>query len=133
MENIATILELHLNPKVVTKLDFDFCYWVASRELFDFVKKCPNLKELSVAHSSLINQDLAEILAENFKISKLSFSLDSPETVWSEISLAFNCQNSWERQFSLSRFSKCNKAFARMTSLNLYMGQHPIILGTILR
>ena len=83
-ENIATILELHPNPQIITKLDFEYCYWIPSQQLCDLIKQCKNLEELSVSHSTVRNQYLAEILALNERISKLSFSIESPDTFWRE-------------------------------------------------
>ena len=133
-ENIAKILALHPNPQVVTQLDFNFCYWVQSQELCDFVKQCTHLNELSVAHSTISNHDLAEILALNENISKLSFSIESPETFWldkngSELSSATFSLKS----FSKSHFGKCGKTLGKIESLELYIGQYPVILGTVLR
>ena len=132
-ENIAKILELHPNPNAVTKLDFNFSYWIPRQELFDFVMQCTNLKELSVAHSSINIQDLAEILFQNERISKLSFSIESPETFWLEnrselLSATFSLD-----LFSSSHFGKCKKTLGKIESLEIYMGQFPVILGTLLR
>ena len=75
-----SLLQLHTNPDVVTKLDFNFCYWIPRNEIVHFVKQCKNLKELAVAHSTIGSKDLEEILSENVKISKLSISIHYPET-----------------------------------------------------
>ena len=146
-ENIATILELHPNPNVVTKIDFNFCYWVNSQKLCDFVKQCTNLKDLSVAHSTISNHDLAEILAGNENISKLSFSIESPDTFWSRKNVVHNVwlhdsphkrYNSsfridCENLISLSQFGKCRNTMAQLKSLEIYMQQYPSILVAVLR
>ena len=136
-ENIATILELHPNPDVVTKLDFNFCYWIPCRELREFAKQCTNLKELAVAHSGVSNQDLAEILAENEQICKLSFSIETPETFWLEhasqnLSTTFDL-DLWVEQLQNSHFGKCIRTLAKLESLEIYIGQNPVILGTVVR
>ena len=136
-QNIATILELHPSPNVVTKLDLNSCYWISSQELRNFAKRCTNLKELAVAHSGVSNQDLAEILTENEQIRKLSFSIETPETFWleneNENVLATFGLDLWVRQLPNSHFGKCVKTLAKLESLEIYMGQYPAILGTVLR
>ena len=146
-ENIAKILQVHPNPHILTKLDLNFCYWVSSLKLCTFVKQCKKLTELAVVHSSVSNQDLAEILAENENISKLSFSIESPETFWSEKNFVPNVwlrdtpqQNStysysidWDHLILSSNFGKSRKTFGQLKSLEIYMQQHPTILITLLR
>ena len=136
-ENIATILKFHPNPNIVRKLEFSFCYWIQSKELCDFVKQCTNLKELSVAHSTLSNCDLSEIILEIKTISKLSFSIETPESFWLEnekkISSSKVRSDSLVNRFLNSHFGKCQESFARLESLEIYMGQYPTILGTLLR
>lgn len=136
-ENIATILELHPNPNVVTKLDFNFCYWISSENLCQFVKQCKNLEELAVAHTAISNRDLAEMLAENENICKLSFSIERPETFWLENEIEISSESShlnlWGVLISNSVFGKCVKALAKLESLEIYIGQYPVILGTVLR
>ena len=141
------ILEFHCNPNIVTKLDFKFCYWIESKKLRNFAKKCTNLRDLSVAHSNLSNQDLAEILEKNENILKLSFSIETPDTFWFQTDIVSTLQINdinkrktsapfsieWEDLFSLSHFFKCGKRFALLQSLEICMRQSPIILGTILR
>ena len=142
-ENIATILELHPNPNIITRLDFNFCYWIQSRQLCDFIKQCTNLKDLSVAHSTVSNHDLAGILALNEHISKLSFSIESPDTFWSENNFAPKVwlhdspQQSYsiecENLISSSQFGKCRNTMAQLKSLEIYMQQHTCVLVALLR
>ena len=123
---------------MITKLDFNFCYWIPGKKLCDFVKQCPNLKDLSVAHSTVSNKDLAEILAGNEKISMLSFSIESQDAFWIENEI----QNSKATvsvdpplgsPLSISHFGKCEKTLGELESLEIYTGQYPVILGTVLR
>ena len=136
-ENIATVLELHPNPNVVTKLDFNFCYWISCRELLEFVKQCKNLGELAVAHCAISNRDLAEILAENENIRKLSFSIENAELFWLENKIEISSESfdldPWGVLISNSVFGKSGKTLAKLESLEIYMGQYPVILGTVLR
>ena len=146
-ENILKILQLHHNPDVVTNLDLNFCYWISNEELSNFTKQCTNLTELAVAHSTITSHNLAEILHENPNITKLSLSIRNPEEFWSKEKHVVKClhqlqQNykehsgntstSWENLLSLSHFGICHKTLAQLKSLNLHMGQHPIILGMLL-
>ena len=136
-ENIATILKFHPNPNIIRKLDFNFCYWISSQDLCGLVKHCKNLRELSVAHSTISNRDLAEILAENVNISKLSFSIENPETFWLESELQLSSAtfslDPWANLYSYSQFGICENTFLKIQSLEIYMEQYPVILGTVLR
>ena len=146
-ENIATILELHPNPQIITKLDFEYCYWIPSQQLCDLIKQCKNLEELSVSHSTVRNQYLAEILALNERISKLSFSIESPDTFWCERNFApkvwlhdsfqKNSKSSFsidcENLISLTQFGKCRNTIAQLKNLEIYMQQYPSILVALLR
>ena len=146
-ENILKVLQLHHNPDMVTNLDLNFCYWVSNEELSNFTKQCTNLTELAVAHSTVTSHNLSEILLENPNISKLSLSILSPEEFWSQEKHAVKClhqlqqsskehsgniSTSWKNLLSLSHFGICHTTLAQLKSLNLHMGQHPIILGTLL-
>ena len=136
-ENISFIMKLDHIPHDLKKLDLNYCYWISSKELCTFVKRCKNLRELAVAHSAISNLDLAEILAENKNISKISFRIENPATFWlsnenASASEAFGF-NLWAKLFSNTHFGKCREAFARLESIEIYIGQQPIILATLLR
>ena len=101
------------------------------------MKQCKKLTELSVAHSPVSNQDLSEILVENEQIRKLSLSIETPETFWLENESknlsATSSLDSLAKQLPNSHFVKCGKTLAKLESLEIYMGQYPVILGTVLR
>ena len=100
----------------------------------DFLKECRNLKELSVLNSSLSILDLAEVLSVIENISKLKFSINSPEEFWNAAKFSSQTnQNSWEHLFSSSNLEGCKNSLATLQSLEIYMGQYPLILGTLLR
>ena len=103
----------------------------------NFAKRCKNLKELGIAHSPISNQDLAEILAGNEQLRKLSFSIETPETFWlenkSQNLSATSTLDSLAKQLTNSHFFKCGKTLAKLESLEIYIGQYPVILGTVLR
>ena len=146
-ENIATILELHLNRNIITKLDFNFCYWITGQKLCDFIKHCTNLEDLSVSHSTVSNHELAEILALNERISKLSFNIENPDTFWreknfapkvwlsesfqktSKSSYSIDCEN----LISSSHFGKCRNTMAKLKTLEIYVQQDPSIIVALLR
>ena len=146
-ENILKILQLHHNTDVVTNLDLNFCYWISNTELCNFTKRCTNLTALAIAHSTVTSPDLAEILHEHPHISKLSLSIRGPEEFWSKEKHVLKCLHQlqfsfeeysgdtsflWGDLLSLSHFGICHKTLAQLKNLNLHMGQHPIILGTLL-
>ena len=135
-ENILNILQLHPNPEIVTELDFSFCYWIASKEVTDFVKQCRHLDKLSVAHSTIGSQELEEILCENAKISKLSFSINDPKSFGQNEKLIGHYLKKTtvlEDPLSLLNLSKCRQTLAQLETLELYIGQYPIILTTLLK
>ena len=103
----------------------------------NFAKQCGNLRELAVAHSSISNHDLAEILVENENITRLSFSIESPETFWLangfEHPSERSSYDSWADHFANSHLGKCKKTLAKLESLEIYLGQYPVVLGTTLR
>ena len=145
-KNIGNIIHLHPSPDAITTLDFNFCYWVSSKKICDFVKQCPSLTELAVANSTVGTQELADILCNNTKISKLSLSIASPEYLWPNIEPAIKCMNDiqqnskkestatlWGELLSLSNFGKCQETLAQLESLDLHMGEHLIILATVIR
>ena len=137
-ENILSILQLHPNPEIVTELDFNFCYWVPSRELTDFVKQCRNLVKLSIAHSTIGNQELEEILIENVKISRLSFSIHNSKESFKQnkklvIYHYLHQTTELEDPLSLLHLGKCRQTLAQLETLELYVGQYPFILATLLR
>ena len=135
-ENILSLLQLHTNPDVVTKLDFNFCYWIPRNEIVHFVKQCKNLKELAVAHSTIGSKDLEEILSENVKISKLSISIHYPETFEQNEKLVdhyLHQSTVLEDPLSFIHLGKCRQTFAQLESLELHMGQYPIIFATLIR
>ena len=137
MENFEKILEHHPNPNVVTKLDFSYCYWIPGQKLCDFIKQCKNLKELLVAHSTVSNRDLAEILVEHENISKLSLSIDSPASFMLENEIensSATCSvDPWANKNFNAIFGKCEKILSKLESLEIYSGPYPVILGTMLR
>ena len=136
-ENILSILQLHPNPEIVTELDFNFCYWVPSRELTDFVKQCRNLVKLSIAHSTIGNQELEEILIENVKISRLSFSIHNSKESFKQnkklVDHYLHQTTELEDPLSLLHLGKCRQTLAQLETLELYVGQYPLILATLLR
>ena len=144
-ENIGEIL-LHYNPDVVTKLDFNFCYWLSRKEISEFARSCNFLKELSVAHTKIHIRDIAEVLCKNLKISKLSLSIESPKSFWCVQNSAVeylqqfqDCSNEtygkmfWQNLLSLSQLESAKEPLAHLSYLDLHIGQDPLILGTILR
>ena len=135
-ENVLKILQLHPNPNVVTKLDFSFCYWIPKKEITEFVKQCTNLKELAVAHSTIGSQELEEILCENVHVTKLSFSIHDSEGFEQNEKLVnyyLHQPAVWEDPLSLLHLGKCRKILSQLETLELHMGQYPIILATIIR
>ena len=145
-ENIGEIL-LHYNPDVVTKLDFNFCYWLSRKEISEFARSCNYLKELSVAHTKILVKDIAEVLCQNIKISKLSLSIQNPNSYWcvqhSVIEYLQRFQEGptdersnkmfWQNLLSLSQLESAKEPLAQLNYLDLHIGQDPLILGTILR
>ena len=135
-ENILKILQLHPNPDVVTNLDFNFCYWIPRNEIVHFVKQCKNLTELAVAHSTIGSQELEEILCENVHVTKLSFSIhDSEGFAQNEklVNYYLNQTTVWEDPLSFLHLGKCRQILAKLETLELHMGQYPIILATLIR
>lgn len=130
----------------MTKLDFNFCYWLSGKEISEFAKSCSYLKELSVAHTKIPTSDIAEVLCENMKISKLSLSIQSPKNYWcvenSVVEYLQQLQEDpngmsgkmfWQNLLSLSQFENAKEPLAQLSYLDLHIGQDPLILGTILR
>ena len=135
-ENILSLLQLHTNPDVVTKLDFNFCYWIRSKAITHFVKQCMNLKELAVAHSTIGSKDLEEILCENTHVTKLSFSIHDSEGFAQNEKLAdhyLHQTTELEDPLSFIHLGKCRQTLAQLETLELYVGQYPFILATLLR
>ena len=135
-ENILNMLQLHPNPNVITKLDFSFCYWVPTKELTKFAKQCKNLTELAVAHSTIGSKDLEEILCENTHVTKLSFSIHDSEGFAQNEKLAdhyLHQTTELEDPLSFIHLGKCRQTLAQLETLELYVGQYPFILATLLR
>ncbi|KAK4004674.1 Uncharacterized protein APZ42_015845 [Daphnia magna] len=143
-ENIEKILH-NYNPDVVTKLDFNYCYWLSGKEISDFARSCSNLKELSVAHTNIDISDVAEVLSENVKLSKLSLSIANPESYWCTEQSVIDCLQQlqedseemsgkmiWQNLLSLSQLGTAKESLAQLSCLDLHIGQNPVILGTIL-
>ena len=130
------ILKLHPNPNVVTKLDFSFCYWIPKKEITDFVKQCTNLKELAVAHSTIGSQELEEILCENVHVTKLSFSIHDSEGFEQNEKLVDHYLEkttvSGDDPLALLNLTNCRETLSKLETLELNMGQYPIILTTLL-
>ena len=133
--NILSVLKVHPNPDVLTKLDFNCCYWLPREEIIHFVKQCSSLTELAIAHSNIGSSDLEEILCDNVNISKLSFSVHHPESFEQNEKLVayYLHQDVLEDPLSVLNFGKCRQTFARLETLELHMGQYPIILATLFR
>lgn len=136
------MLTLHFNPDIVTELDFNFCYFLSSKEISCFAKQCKHVKELSVAHSTISSRDLAEILHDNLKISKLCFNICDPNSFWLTEETGINngshkldvsTSNSWKSLLLRSEFGKCLQSLTQLLSLDLHIGQEPLVLGTILK
>ena len=135
-KNIVSLLRLHTKPDAVEKLDFNFCYWIPSKTITHFVKQCNNLKELAVAHSTIGSQELEEILCDNVKITKLSFSIHDPKGFEQNKNLCnyyLHQTTVSEDPLSFLHFGKCRQTLAQLETLKLHMGQYPIILATLLR
>ena len=131
---------------MVTKLDFNFCYWLSRKEISEFSKSCNYLKEFSVAHAKIHTSDIAEVLCGNLKISKLSLSIESPQSYWcvensvveylqqfQEDPNGMSGKMFWQNLLSLSHFGSAKEPLAQLSYLDLHIGQDPLILGTILR
>lgn len=131
---------------MVTKLDFNFCYWISGKQISDFARKCSNLKELSVAHTNIDISDVADVLCENVKLSKLSLSIENPESYWCAEQSVIDCVQQfqedpeemsgkmiWQNLLSLSQLGAAKESLAQLSCLDLHIGQNPVILGTILR
>lgn len=147
-EKFEKVLHLHINPEIVTVLDLNFCYWLPKKEICDFAKHCRNLKELLVAYSNITIEDLTGILQETKQISKLSLSIhgQTHNSFWlagnSEFIHSNKLDNSskecngsgfWKNLIHKSHLNKCILSLCNVHSLELYMKQDPIILGTIMR
>jgi hypothetical protein len=145
-ENIGEIL-LRYNPDVVTKLDFNFCYWLSRKEISEFARSCNYLTELSVAYTDILVKDIAEVLCQNIKISKLALSICNPSSYWCvkysvvEFLQRFHegpiAEKSsdifWQNLLSLSQLESAKEPLAQLKYLDLHIGQDPLILGTLLR
>ena len=133
-ENLIKILQVHPNPHIVTEIDFNFYYWIPAREIIKFVKQCTNLDKLSVAHSTIGTQELEEILCGNAKISKLSISIHDPESFWQNNKLVDHYLEkttvSGDDPLALLNLTNCRETLSKLETLELNMGQYPIILTT---
>lgn len=143
-ESLTKLLRHHFNPDVLTELDFNFCYWISSKDISSFARRCKNLEELSVVHSNLTIRDLIHILQEDTKITKLRLSINSQKEFWLTDHITMKKSvgmpsdqssygTAWKNLFLVCEFEKCRLTMSKLTSLDLQMGQDPIVLGTILR
>lgn len=145
-ERIDRLLVHHPSPDILTHLDLNFCYWIPTEILINFIKRCNNLKSLAVAHTNITCADLANILHHS-SISKLSFSVNSKAFWINEKQvvkyLNYFCQSSnykianasasWHSLLSFSHFGKCKHFLTKLTSLDLFIPQDAILLGSFLR
>ena len=134
-ENILNMLQLHPNPNVITKLDFSFCYWVPTKELTKFAKQCKNLTELAVAHSTIDSHHLEEIICENVHITKLCFSINVSEGFDQNAKLVnyyLHQTAGWEDPLFFLHLGKCRKILAQLETLQLHVGEYPIIIATLI-
>ena len=136
----------HSNPDIITRLDFNFCYWMSAVDVNHFLKRCNHLEELRVAHTNLNLKDLTDALHNNGSITRVSLSIQNSKDFWvaqpvgecfQQLQLESKEQcghtGSWQTLLSMSHFAKCQKFLTQLHSLELYVEQDPVILGILLR
>ena len=112
--DLALFFKIGIQPQILTECNFNNCYWIPASTLQNFLIKCPNLRALHVAETSLtVEHMMKHIFPKCQKITSLSLTLSRGDFWISKETVSRNKQD--RAVFDQS----CAEMLKNLTSLEL--------------